>query len=85
MKVCVQAVGGDEAEALDFAAAGQVGGVVPPVHDEVGGFRHVRPGGAQGLDVAVAEGVAHGAGADEGRIADDVIGLPASSAGRGLM
>ncbi len=45
---------------LDFACAGEVGGLVPPEHDEVGGFRHFRPGGAQGFGVAVAEGLAHG-------------------------
>lgn len=71
----LEAVGGDEAEALDLAVAGQVGGVVPPEHDEIGGIWHLRPGGAQGFGVAVAKGLAHGGGADEGRVADDVVGL----------
>ncbi|MBK1631588.1 hypothetical protein CKO31_12705 [Thiohalocapsa halophila] len=70
-----QAVGGDEAEALDVAGAGEAGGLVPPVHDVVGGFGHLQVGAAQGLDIAVAQGPAHGAGADERRIPHHKIGL----------
>jgi hypothetical protein len=43
------------------------------------------PHAAQRLDIAVAERGAHRPGADEGRIADDEIRLPAMSARRGLM
>ena len=39
-----QAVGGDEAEALHLPGVDQRSGVVPPVHDKVGGFWHLGPG-----------------------------------------
>jgi len=42
-------------------------------------------GGAQGLHVAVAQGLAHGGGADEGRVADDEIRpRPVGLAGAGV-
>ena len=69
-----QAVGGDKAEAADRAGAGQFGRLLPPVHDIVGGLGDLRPGAAQGLDIAVTQGAAHRGGADEGRIADHKIG-----------
>ncbi|MGB5009627.1 MAG: hypothetical protein WBO88_04950, partial [Candidatus Dechloromonas phosphoritropha] len=47
-----QAVGGNEAEAFDLAVASEAGGVVPPIHDEIGRFGYLGPGGAQGFGVA---------------------------------
>ena len=44
----------DEAEALGLALAHGLGGLVPPVHDEVGALGHLGPCGAQGVGVAVA-------------------------------
>jgi hypothetical protein len=79
----LEAVGGDEAEALPPCPRDELRGVVPPEHDEVGGFGHVRPGLAQGFDVAVAERGAHGGGADERRVADDVVGLRPCRPGAG--
>ena len=70
-----QAVGGDEAHALRLPARHLRGGVLPPEHDEIGAVGHFGPGAAQGFDVAVAQGRAHGASADEGRVADDEIRL----------
>ncbi len=71
----LDAVGGDEAELPGLSGAHGVGGDMPPVHDEIGGFGHLRPGGAHGLDIAIAQGAAHGGGADERRVADDEVGL----------
>ena len=76
------AVGGDEAEAAGFALADEVGGVVPPIHDEVGAFGDGFYRLPEGFNITVAEGVAHAGGADEGRVADDVVGLgPCRGAG----
>ena len=74
VKGLAEAVGGYEAEAADGIFAGEAGGVVPPVHDEVAGFADAVEGGAHGVGVAVAEGLPHGRGPDEGGIADDVVG-----------
>ena len=43
-------------------------------HDEVGALGHVRVGGAQGFGVTVAEVFAHPRSAEEGGIADEVVG-----------
>ena len=76
-----EAVGGDEAEAaqarvrLGIVAARELRGLVPPVHDEIRRFRHLGVGFAHGLRIAVAEIVAHAAGPEKGRVADDEVGL----------
>ena len=76
-------VGGDEAELFATALHDFRSGLLPPEHDEVGGLGDVAfPGFAEGFGVAVAEGVAHAGGSDEGRISDDVIRLrPLGAAG----
>src|SRR3546814_13569766 len=64
---------GDEAEAAQpRALAGQqVGGAVPPVHDEVGGLVHMRMRLPQRLGIAGLHPPAQILAADEGRVADD--------------
>ena len=69
-------VGGDEAEALRLSLAYETSRAVPPVHDEVGRRGHVRVGRSERVEAVLSERGAHGfALADEGRVADDEIGL----------
>jgi len=63
-----EAVGGDEAEATGLPGEREQRGLVPPVGDEIGGFGHVGPCASQGFDIAIAQGAAHGGGANEGRV-----------------
>ena len=87
VKSLVDGVGGDEAEVFYLAGLDEFGGFLPPIHDEVGGLGDAAfPGFAQGFRVAVAEGIAHAGGSDEGRVADDDVGLgPFGAAGVGVV
>ena len=64
----LEAIGGDEAKPPQPPGPGQFGGLVPPVHDEIGRPRHIRPGPTQGLHIAVPQGLAHALVADKRRI-----------------
>jgi hypothetical protein len=66
-----------------FSGADKFGGFVPPIQNEVGGFRHVGISGAERFGVAVAQIFPHPRRADERRIADDEIRLRPFG-GRGL-
>ena len=80
-------VGGDETELLGFAIANEFGGLVPPIHDEVPRVGFVLfPREAEGFGVAVAKIVSHAGGSEEGRVADDVVGVgPFGAAGVGVV
>ena len=74
-------VGGDESEAFGFTITHEFGGLLPPEHDEVGGFGNTAlPCLTKGFGVAIAKSFAHPGGTDEGWIADDVIRLRPFSA-----
>ena len=68
------AVRGDESEAAALRRAGLLRGVLPPVHDEVGAVRRLRPDAAQRFDVAVAQSLSHLQLPNERRIPHDEIG-----------
>ena len=68
-------IGGDETEAFERAVSGERGGVVPPVHDEIGRLGDFRPARTQGFGIAIAKCGAHRAGTDKRRIAHHEIRL----------
>ena len=74
-KSLAQAVRGDEAKAFHTPGAGKFGGFVPPIQNEIGGFRHVGISGAKRFGITVAQIFPHPRRADERRIADDEIRL----------
>ena len=69
-------VGGDEAEAFGFGIPHEFSRLLPPEHDEVGGFGDASfPCFAKGFCVAIAESFTHPRGSDKRRISHDVIRL----------
>ena len=70
-------IGGDEAEASQGRARPrqQLGRPVPPVHHIVGALVHLRMGGPKRQHIGVAEARAEILATDEGRVADDELGL----------
>ena len=79
-KSLAQAVRGDEAKSPRLAGADKFRRLVPPIQNEIGGFRHVRISGAKRFGVTVAQIFPHPCRADKRRIADDHVEV----AGRGL-
>jgi len=68
-------IGGDKAEALGLAGTYSLGGDMPPVHDEIRRIRHLRPGAAHRIHIAVAHCGTHALVPHERRIPNDVIRL----------
>lgn len=78
-------IGGDEAKAAGAFGTGLIGGLFvasgsqrrffPPVHYEIGTLRHAGVSVPQSLSIAIAQGLAQAACPDEGRVADDKIGV----------
>jgi len=54
-KRLAQTVRGDEAKAFRASSTGEFGGFMPPIQNEVGGFRHSGICGAERFRVAVAQ------------------------------